>query len=151
MTKWLLGGASILALALVLPGQASANPKCSFATCQIFVDSEVFARDIAGDRSGNSESFNTVNEAVSNQTLSAFISGNQIIAFGGIGFAGTGGFGGANSGGVDVSGVTGTAGITTVSANTGQLSIIQQANSLAAVGNVTFGGAAGGATEGGGL
>jgi hypothetical protein len=137
MRAILIAGAAFGALALALPESSHANPICSYSGCTIDVFSLTVARDITGNGSGNSESFNTANESVSNQTLQAEVSSNAITAYGGDG-ATDGGDGGANSGVVRVGGVNTTSGITTVNANTGQLSIVQQSNSLAAVGNVGF-------------
>jgi hypothetical protein len=90
-----------------------------------------------GTAQAYSESFNTEQEGVSNQTLNGSVSGNSVYAYW------DGGNGDLSSGGAQVGGFDNAAGINMASASSGHQSLNQQAVSLGIVGTVNLNGTGG--------
>ena len=91
-----------------------------------------------GTATATSESYNTEQEGVSNQTLNGSVSGNSVYAYW------DGGNGNLESGGAQVGGFDNAAGINIASASSGHQSLNQQAVSLGIVGTVNLNGSGGG-------
>jgi hypothetical protein len=90
-----------------------------------------------GTATATSESYNTEQEGVSNQTLTGSVSGNSVYAYW------DGGNGNLESGGAQVGGFDNAAGINIASASSGHQSLNQQAVSLGIVGTVNLNGTGG--------
>jgi hypothetical protein len=116
---------SALALSVLGATAASANPKNTFSD----YGSNTVYSTASGYNDATSESYNSSNDAVSYQTLSATAYGASLSVTSIPIF----------SGNANVSDIHDNAGVTMSSANTGNGSVAQQAVSLAAVGSVTIG------------
>jgi len=116
---------SAVALTVLGATAASANPKNTFSD---YGYNYVSSSATAG-YNATSESYNSSNDAVSYQTLSAVAYGASLSVTSIPIF----------SGNANVSDIHDNAGVTMSSANTGNGSVAQQAVSLAAVGSVTIG------------
>jgi len=116
---------SALALSVLGATVASANPKNTFSDYGY----NYVASSATGYNDATSESYNSSNDAVSYQTLSASAVGASLSVTSIPIF----------SGNANVSDIHDNAGVTMSSANTGNGSVAQQAVSLAAVGSVTIG------------
>jgi|GEM_PF-2447592 len=116
---------SALALSVLGATVASANPKNTFSDG----GSNTVYSTATGYNDATSESYNSSNDAVSYQTLSAVAYGASLSVTSIPIF----------SGNANVSDIHDNAGVTMSSANTGNGSVAQQAVSLAAVGSVTIG------------
>ncbi len=128
MTRKLLIGASVLALSVLGATAASANPENIFSYDGYnYVDS--YAATVYGD--ATSESYNTNQNAISYQTMSATSYGNSVSSY----------YYDANlnSGSATVSGGNTTSGVSVISANSGNGSVVQQGVSLSALGTVNVG------------
>ena len=90
-----------------------------------------------GAATATSESYNTEQEGVSNQTLTGSVSGNSVSATWGLGD------GNLQSGNSSVGGFANAAGINVASASSGHQSLNQQAVSLGIVGTVNLNGTGG--------
>jgi hypothetical protein len=90
-----------------------------------------------GTAQAYSESFNTEQEGVSNQTLNGSVTNNSVYAYW------DGGNGNLESGGAQVGGFDNAAGINIASASSGHQSLNQQAVSLGIVGTVNLNGTGG--------
>ncbi len=125
MTKKLLIGASVLALSALGATGAWANPQNVFSTgnTTTVVSS---AASVIGN--ATSESFNSQENAVSNQTLTANAIGVDLA---GVSIP-------ILSGNATINTVTNNSGITNTAANSGTASVAQQATSLAAIGTVNI-------------
>ena len=91
-----------------------------------------------GTATATSESYNTEQEGVSNQTLTASVSNNQVYG------DWDDGNGNLQSGNADIGGFSNAAGINVASASSGHQSLNQQAVSLGIVGTVNLNGSGGG-------
>jgi len=127
MTKRLLIGAAVLAVSMTGAGGAWANPENIFSyDASNYVDS--YASTFYGD--AVSESYNTNQNAISYQDLEASSWGNGVESYGNAS---------VNSGSATVSGASTTSGVSVVSANSGNGSVVQQGVSLSALGTVNVG------------
>jgi len=91
-----------------------------------------------GTATATSESYNTEQEGVSNQTLTAAVSGNEVYG------DWSDGSGNLQSGDAAIGGFSNAAGINVASASSGHQSLNQQAVSLGIVGTVNLNGTGGG-------
>lgn len=117
--------ASAVALTVMSAGAASANPKNVFSDGGI---NYVTSYASAGWGDATSESYNTSDDAVSYQELSATAYGASLSVLSIPVYSGS----------ANVSDVHDNHGVTMSSANTGNGTVAQQAVSLAAVGSVTI-------------
>lgn len=128
MTNKLLIGASVLALSVLGATAASANPENIFS-----YDGYNYVDSYAETYYGNaiSESYNVNQNAISYQDLYAYSDGNYVSSY----------YYKAevDSGDATVSGGNTTSGISVISANTGNGSVVQQGVSLSALGTVNVG------------
>jgi hypothetical protein len=90
-----------------------------------------------GTATATSESYNTEQEGVSNQILTASVSGNEVYG------EWDSGSGNLQSGNADIGGFSNAAGINVASASSGHQSLNQQAVSLGIVGTVNLNGTGG--------
>lgn len=125
MTKKLLIGASVLALSVLGATGAWANPQNVFSSG---TTTTVASSAVAAGGNATSESFNSQENAVSNQTLTANAVGVDLA---GVSIP-------VLSGNATISSVTNNSGITNTAANSGTASVSQQATSLAAIGTVNI-------------
>ncbi len=126
MTRKLLVGASVVALSALSATTAWANPEniwSDYGTNEVYSTAETWTGDAI------SESYNTNQNSISYQDLYASSSGNYVSA----GYYGTASL---TSGNAEVSGASTTSGISVVSANSGNGSVVQQGVSLSALGTV---------------
>jgi hypothetical protein len=121
----ILIAASALALTVLGASAASANPKNVFSD---YGYNSVYSTAYTYDGDAVSESYNTSNDAVSYQELSATAYGASLSVLSIPVY----------SGNANVSDVHDNHGVTMSSANTGNGTVAQQAVSLAAVGSVTI-------------
>ncbi len=126
MTKKILIGASVLAFSMLGASGAWANPENIFSD---YGENCVYSTAYTVIGNALSESFNTNQNSISYQDLYAYSDGNEV-------YGGYYGGGSVNSGSATVSGGNTTSGISAVSANSGNGSVVQQGVSLAALGTV---------------
>ena len=127
MTKKLFLGASVLALSMLGASGAWANPENIFSEDGSNTV-ESYASTFKGD--AVSESYNTNQNAISYQDLEATSWGNEVSSYG---------HASLDSGSATVSGGSTTSGVSVISANSGNGSVVQQGVSLSALGTVNVG------------
>ncbi len=127
MTKKLLVGASVVALSALSATAAWANPENIWSD---YGTNEVYSTAYTWTGDAVSESYNTNQNAISYQELYAESFGNYVEGY----YKAK-----VDSGNATVSGGSTTSGISVISANTGNGSVVQQGVSLSALGTVNVG------------